>query len=392
MSAALAASEAALAAELAVKEAAAAEERLLLSALTSGAPQSFVDLVHLVRRPRLSRDDPGESPAMMATVRDALLAAEHGRQAGDLRAAGASFARVGDLYAGSGQHRLAVFFLAKSLALARAAGDSSAEMQALHAMGLSREALGDLDEAVELHCARLALAPRAAAEADGGAALRLSAAALVRVYGMQARIAEAQKAAGDSLRLFELALDAARQSADAAAEARANYDVGRACVIAGRAAAGLPFLETFLRLSQSVPELRGNVCQALAALAAAHQAVGAWAAVEANLLRLLDVAVETGDAAAQAEASEQIGIMFAQQGRVADSEPHLTKAFELRRAMVAKGACPRAALDKVRILLGMVSGDARLSPLFSSIAHVDVHGLLMWKAVREGMSERAAAE
>ena len=398
MSATLAAAAAALEAEAAAKAAAAAEEALLLSALSSGAPQSFVDLFHLTRRPRLSRDDPGETPAFMAAARDALLAGEHARHAGDLKTALASFARVGGMYAEGGQHRLAVFFHEKSLALARRAGDVAAEMQALHLMGLSREALGDLDEAVAHHRARLALAAAAgadgagaAAEASGAAAQRLSAAALVRVLGLQAQLAEAQKDKADSLRLFELALEAARQSAEPGAEARANYNVGRACVIAGRAPEALPFLQTFLALSQAAPELRGNVSQALAALAAAHQAVGDWPATTAMLLKLLDVALETGDAGAQAEASEQIGIMFAQQGRREEAEPHLTKAFELRRAMVAQGACPRAALDKVRILLGMVSGDSRLGPLFSSIASVDVMGLLGWKQTRTGLSPEAGA-
>jgi tetratricopeptide (TPR) repeat protein len=397
---ALAASEAALAAELAVKAAAAAEEALLLSALSSGSPQSFVDLFLLTRRPRLSRDDPGETPAFMAAARDALLAGEHARHAGDLRAALASFARVGAMYAAGGQHRLAVFYHDKSLALARRAGDAAGEMQALHLMGLSREALGDLDEAVAHHRARLALAssPAAAAASEGGseaggapeAARRLSAAALVRVHGVQAQLAEAQKDAAASLRLYELALDAARQSAEPAAEARANYNVGRACVMAGRAPAALPFLQAYLALSQAAPELRGNVGQALAALAAAHQAVGDWPASTASLLRLLDVALETGDVGAQAEASEQIGIMFAQQGRREEAEPHLKTAFELRRGMVAAGSCPRAALDKVRILLGMVSGDSKLGGLFSSISAIDVAGLLAWKATRVGLTAAPA--
>jgi len=409
MSATLAAAAAALAAEAEAKAAAAAEEALLLSALSSGSPQSFVDLFHLTRRPRLSRDDPGETPAFMAAARDALLAGEHARHAGDLKAALASFARVGAMYADGGQHRLAVFFHDKSLALARGAGDAAAEMQALHLMGLSREALGDLDEAVAHHRARLALAaavPAAAgaaagaaaeaaagaaagAAADAAAAQRLSASALVRVLGVQAQLAEAQKDAAASLRLYELALEAARLSADPAAEARANYNVGRACVIAGRAPAALPFLQAFLALSQAAPELRGSVGQALAALAAAHQAVGDWAASTASLLRLLDVALETGDAGAQAEACEQIGIMFAQQGRREEAAPHLAKAFELRRAMVAQGACPRAALDKVRILLGMVSGDSLAGGLFSSITKVDVMGLLRWKADRTSLGGEA---
>jgi tetratricopeptide (TPR) repeat protein len=394
---ALEASEAALAAELAAKAAAAAEEALLLSALAAGSPQSFVDLFFLTRRPRLSRDDPGETPAFMAAARDALLAGELARLAGDQRAALASFARVGAMYAGGGQHRLAVFFHEKSLALAQRAGDAAAEMQALHLMGLGREALGDLDEAVAHHRARLALAGGGDGGAGGGAsgaAQRLSASALVRVLGVQAQLAEAQKDAAASLRLYELALEAARLSADPAAEARANYNVGRACVIAGRAPAALPFLQAFLALSQAAPELRGSVGQALAALAAAHQAVGDWAASTASLLRLLDVALETGDAGAEAEACEQIGIMYAQQGRREEAAPHLAKAFELRRAMVAQGTCPRAALDKVRILLGMVSGDSLVGGLFSSIAKVNVEGLLAWKATRSALpppaEERAA--
>jgi len=381
--------ESSLEAELASKDAAAAAERLLLSALAAGAPQSFCELSLLQRRPRLHRDDPGESPEAIAAVRDALTAGERLRHAGDARAAAASFASVGRLYAGGAQHRLAAFFHTRALELAREAGDAASQAAELHCLGLSCEALGEYADAVEHHAARLLLceaslsASEAAGEgagvAEARAALGASAAALMRVYGVQARIAEAQAAPAESLRLYSLALRAARQSGEAAAEARANYDVGRASVIAGDGRQALPYLEAYLQLSQTEPALRGNVSQALAALAAAHQAVGNAEASSESLQRLLAVAAESGDAAAEAEASEQIGIALAQQGRRAEAEPHLARAFELRRTMVAGGGGARAPLDKVRILLGMVRGDARLEPLFASIARVDVGRLLSWR-------------
>ena len=364
------------------KDAAEIQQKLLLSCLTSGSIQTFCELNLLVSRPRLGREDTGETPQVIALIRDHLVRGEQGRQAGRLDEAVQSYLRVGETYANGKQHKLGVFYLEHALDYARRAGDTAGEMEALHRLGIELEALGEFNEAINRHNARLLIAESSTTLEGREEAIKMSAFALVRVYGIQASISEKHSSKEESLKIHLQALDVSKYCGDLAAVARANYNVGRASVMVGKGSIAIPYLETYLNISKSLGDAP-STAQALAALAAANQAVGNKDAAVSYLSRLLEVAVETGSAAAEAEASEQLGIMLAGvKETMAEAEVHLTRAFELRRTSIAEGKEPRSSIDKVRILLGMVRGDSRLSPLFSSIATVDVSALLSWRLQR----------
>jgi tetratricopeptide (TPR) repeat protein len=303
--------------------------------------------------------------------------------------------------------------------IARQTGDVRAEMAALHALGLSAEALSEHEQASAYHEAHRAAAEGVAssssssstspaAAAEGAAQVVLASSGLVRVYTTRAGHAEAQRDLGESLRLHLLALTAARQSGDEEWEGRTNHAVGRAYVMAGKAAEGVPYLKTYLSIATKnaqgssvagagagagagVATGSGAVAQAYAALAAAYQALGEGAASSACLQELLDVATASGDEAAQADAAENIGILHACGGRRDEAEPFLQTAFTLRRKLVAEGRLARSLLDSSRIYLGMVKGDARAAPLFAHVAKVDIVGLLNWRVQRRELAVAATA-
>jgi tetratricopeptide (TPR) repeat protein len=364
------------------KDAEETEKKLLLSCLTSGSIQSFCELNLLVKRPRLGKEDAGETPEVMAFIRDQLVRGEQGRQSGRLGEAVTSYLRVGETYANGGQHKLAVFYLEHALDYARRAGDTVGEMEALHRLGIELEALGEFSEALNRHNARLHIAESSTSLEGRDEAIKMSAFALVRVYGIQASISEKHSSKEESLNVHLQALNVSKHCGDLAAVARANYNVGRASVMVGKGSVAIPYLETYLNISKTRGDAT-STAQALAALAAANQAVGNKDVAVSYLSQLLEVAVETGSAAAEAEASEQLGIMLAgAKETMVEAEMHLSRAFELRRSSIAEGKEPRSSIDKVRILLGMVRGDARLSPLFSRISEVDMSALLNWRIQR----------
>jgi tetratricopeptide (TPR) repeat protein len=356
---------------------------ILLSCLSSGCVQSYAELVLLKDRPRLGREDNGETPEVLASIRDHLIRGERGRQSGQLSDAVTGYLRVGETYANGGQHRLGVFYLEHALDYARRASDIAGEMEALHRLGIELEALGEFSEAVNRHNTRLHIAESSSIVDGREEAIKMSAYALVRVYGIQASISEKHSSKEESLNLHTQALNVSKYCGDLASVARANYNVGRASVMVGKGSLAIPYLENFLTMSKSLGDSQ-NTAQALAALAAANQAIGNKEAAVSYLSRLLELAVETGSTAAEAEASEQLGIMLAGvKETMVEAETHLSRAFELRRLSIAEGKEPRSSIDKVRILLGMVRGDARLSPIFSSIAAVDVTSLLNWRIQRK---------
>lgn len=351
-------------------------QKLLVDSLTSGAVLSYVDLFYLSRRPRTRRDDAGDSPSFLATVKTHLAASEAARRKGDTSTVISHYSKLAQLYRGAEQHKIAIFYLEKCLDIARAVSDVAKEQAAQHSLGLANEALHEHALALEHHETHRSLAENA----EDAHQIVLACAQLVRVYRKLATIAESRGEGDEALRLHLLALGAARECGDIQAEAKANYSVGRAYVLQKVAGDGIPYLKNFLRISSATPGAEDQTAAGYAGLAAAYAAVQNYDAAAECLEELVSAAERTGNVAAQAEAAENLGIMHAQQGHNADAEPSLARAYELRKQLLAAGTGSRPATDKARILLGMVRGDARVAPLFRHILAVDVPGLLGWKA------------
>jgi hypothetical protein len=85
-------------------------QKLLLDALVAGNVDTYSDLFYLSTRPRISRDDLGDSQSFVEKVRDALSTAEHARHVGDVKAVLEANSVVGRMYSEAGIHNLALFF------------------------------------------------------------------------------------------------------------------------------------------------------------------------------------------------------------------------------------------------------------------------------------------
>lgn len=219
------------------------EENLLVSLLTEGSVSSFTDLFYLAHR-GLAPGEPPEEPAVLRAIAASLAEGEAARRAGDTEKLLGSLHATGAHYAAAAKPGCAVMFFTRALALARGGcANLAREMQCLRDLGLCEFARGDLAGACSHHEARRALALRAA----DAPAIAQSAADLVAVRTLQAKGAEDKGAVRDSLRFFELALEAARHAGSAEAEAELSYSVGRAYALAGSAAEAVAHLAAFVR-------------------------------------------------------------------------------------------------------------------------------------------------
>ena len=218
------------------------EEHLLSSLLTRGSVSSFVDLFYLAHRGLAPGERPEEASVLKA-IAASLVAGEAAQRTGDNDKLLSSLHATGAHYAEAGKPGCAVMFFSRALALARAAGAEARQLECLRDLGKSEFARLDFHAACAHHEERRALALR------GGHAAALAEAArdLVAVRSLQARGAEAAGAASESLRFFELALEASRYAGDAEAEAELNYCVGRAYAIAGQAEEAVARLGEFVR-------------------------------------------------------------------------------------------------------------------------------------------------
>jgi hypothetical protein len=219
------------------------EETLLSSLLTQGSVASFVDLFYLAHR-GLGAGEAPEELSVLRSIAASLVAGEAAQRAGDNGKLLESLHATGAHYADAGKPGCAIMFFARALALARAAGAEARQLDCLRDLGRSEFARGDFIAACERHEERRALALR------GGHAAALEEAArdLVGVRMLLARGAEARGEVGESLRLFESALEAARYAGDAVMEADLFYCAGRAYAIAGHAADAVARLGEFVRV------------------------------------------------------------------------------------------------------------------------------------------------
>jgi hypothetical protein len=222
-------------------------QRILTDALIEGNVQSFVELFYLTNR-KVERLETPMSDALLEEVAKEEAAAEAGRRRGDSAAAINAFMRIAEIHKQLESLPLQCVFLERAIEIARATGATMREMHALHALGESKAVLGDLAASVRCHEAHRTLAGKTG---EGDHSIQANA-QLVKVYTRQAHEAEQRPASEglvESHRLFVLALSAARQCGDIAAEARGNYDVGRALVLLHRPKEAVPYLKNFVSVA-----------------------------------------------------------------------------------------------------------------------------------------------
>ena len=217
------------------------EENLLVSLLKEGSVASFTDLFYLAHR-GLAPGEPPEEPTVLRAIAASLAAGEAARRTGDNEKLIGSLHSTGAHYAAAGKPGCAVMFFTRALALSRGCANLSRELQCLRDLGLCEFARDNLHGACEHHEARRALALKSGSLA----ALAESCADLVAARTLQARSAEDKGEVHESLRFFELALEAARHAGNAEGEAELSYSVGRAYALAGNAAEAVAHLSSYV--------------------------------------------------------------------------------------------------------------------------------------------------
>ncbi len=89
---------------------------------------------------------PPRQASSLEPLRALLVASEDARRAGDTPAAIAAYTAAAAACSPGAPPQLGYYYLERCLAIAKLAGDTGAEMGALHALGLAAEAAGDTGE------------------------------------------------------------------------------------------------------------------------------------------------------------------------------------------------------------------------------------------------------
>ncbi|RYE85251.1 MAG: tetratricopeptide repeat protein [Methanosarcinales archaeon] len=210
-------------------------QRLCLDTLTGGAVQTYVDLIYLIAE---GKTDVGT----LTRVRAALVQAETSRRRGDTASVISSYADAARIFADKRNPRTSIYFLERSLDIAKLTNNHVAEMESYHLLGEAYEALGDAERALTFHEAHRELASTVGDSSEKAAA----ATQLVRVYTKQASDAEARGDTEVALKLYLAAADAAGASQQPATQLEPLYSAGKTFVGLGKAAEAIPLLQQYV--------------------------------------------------------------------------------------------------------------------------------------------------
>lgn len=201
----------------------------------SGAVQSFVDLVYL-------SCNGTATPDSLEHVRQHLMDGERARRRGDTNGVITKYSELASFFLSRGNVNTSIYFLERSLDIAKLTGNSKAEMEACKLLGEAYEACGDVAQAVSYHEAHKELASSLGDDTETSAA----AFQLVHVFMKQAKEAELKGDLPEALRLFKSAVSAAALSEDHKAQAETNYHAGRLHVLLGEAPAAVELLKEYV--------------------------------------------------------------------------------------------------------------------------------------------------
>ena len=279
-----------------------------------GLLQGDARLALLLRRNR-SLDLLGRRPEQEAALTEALSLAEAEDDGSLLRVVAA----LGQLCAQTGRHEAAERHHARSLALAQAAGNRVAEIEATGDLGYTMFRLGRYDDART----RFDLCLAMAAELGDDAARALAERDLAAVCTRTGRYAEAHE------RLAR-ALDLIRKRADRHAEGQTHIQLCVVLLSAGRFQEALPHAERAVEITREVGYRRGEAV-AIGNVGNALHGLGRHAEAGEHLERWLQLSQEIGDRGNETSAVGTLGQFLLAQGRLADAHRHLQRMLDLAR-------------------------------------------------------------
>jgi tetratricopeptide (TPR) repeat protein len=384
------------------------KQTLCTEILTSGNVQSFVDFFYLMHRPD-PNPDPNKpesadaeievSVETMQTVKDNLTSAEAARRAGNTEIVYSNYSELANSFQENNDAKTGIYFFEKCLEIARLTQDPAGEMRANHNLGLAYQRLNNMDMAITYHTHHRDLVQTGQSLLDDGAAsaldqdildaeLRAASYELNKMYKRKAEKLEATQKLNEEIALYELGLEAAKNTNDDATIGQANYRLGRSLILADDPSTALSFLELY-RDSCIESNDREGQGQAFSALAAAHQKLERTDEAVSCLREYLKIAKDTDDLTAQAEACCNLGVIHNRKGEFSKAVHFFERNFEISRSIVASGKGTRRLVDNARVNLGMSRGNAQIGTYMNVISY-DLSGLLLWKNRRLEFDDKAS--
>ena len=373
------------------------DTQLCVEILSGGFVQSYVDFFYLTHRP-----DPNPEPNAggaggdgaggareinvppddMVVIKDNLTTAEKARRQGETATVYKCYNNLAQYFQQVNDPKTGVYFYEKCLEIARLTSDVRGEMEANHNLGRAHEALGKMQEAIDLHERHLELAKGSMSEEQE----KKAAVELVKVYLRRAEELEGQKEYRGAVAFHEKCLRSAGIAEDRVAEGQANYRLDRAHGLLDDPEKAIGHLEEYIEISRQLGDEEGEGA-GRAALAAAYQSLQNTGAAIKQLEGFLRIARQTHNQQAEAEACCNLGVIYNRGGEFQKAVQYFEKNFEIARSIVAQGRGDRSVVDNARVNVGMARGNLQMGS-YMNVINFNLTALLRWKNRRVNFARK----
>uniref|UniRef100_A0A7S0ET62 Tetratricopeptide repeat protein 29 n=1 Tax=Hanusia phi TaxID=3032 RepID=A0A7S0ET62_9CRYP len=352
--------------------------------LVEGNVQSFVDLFYLTHSQDSAKEEQSQQQAVLkeesttsfATydvlqfLKNKLTEAEVAQREGGYDVVFESFMETAKHFKSKSDHKRVIYFLTKCLEVARISQDIAREAEANEMLGLTKEEMGQLKEAIQYHEAHRDLVVSYGRDMNDQAGHNL-----IRAYR---RLAEELQKQGDvegSIMYFQKSLKSAIDMGDQEEEGKSYRLLGSAYLLQQEYDLSASNFHKFLSICQ---ETQDRVSEGLACshLATAYEAKGDRASSIKFLEEYYEIALSTGELNSQREACGRLGIIFNAAADFNRSVEYFTKAFEISRSLGDK-----KAIDVDRVNLGIARGSAKQKD-YIKVVNSDFSSLMTWKSRR----------
>ena len=373
------------------REAMADKKKLSLELLVEGYPGAFIDYFYLTHKDGIADDEPTDEELLargidpdsyeereeveqdkLLHLKENLQAIEGGKRAGDLGSIYDGTKNLGDYFSSVVNHRKAVFFYEKCLALSSSElKDVSKEMESQLALGKAFESMGEMETAIHHLEAYDTLAAKA------GTMLQKKKAAqfLILAYTVRADMLGEEADISGAIAYFFKCVDVSKRSGNAKALGDAYAKLGLAYERIGDTDKAIEFgiMLRDQRKESGDNEGEGKACQALAQT---YQIIGQVDKAIENLEAFLQLS-RTGEPTNLAKAHGSLGVIHVKLGNYALAVEHLEKFFSISRALYTDPELQNIA----RINLGVARGKLKLEGYLNVVKN-DMTALLKWKGAR----------
>jgi tetratricopeptide (TPR) repeat protein len=339
--------------------------------LCKGYVNSFVDFFYLTHRTDQDTNRSEIPEAHLPQVQANLCSAERAHRRADSNRVLEAYEKLANYFQERGDYKTSVYFYEKCLDIAESTRNLGQQSIANNNLGVTHDALGDLPLATRFHERHLQIALQMLDDER----IIYANKQLCDVYRRHAEQALEKNDVAAAVERFHKCLKCAIDSGDSRVEGTVTHQLGAACARAGDTTQALKWQLRYLELAKQTNDQLAEA-EAYAAIAESYTALGDAEQAAKYLAWCNELSARNQQPKQQVEACTALGLNASKAGDYERAVAYFEKAYQ-----IARGLNDQKLIDSARIHLGVARGNVGMG-VYMDVVNKDLSTLLRWKTRR----------